>query len=89
MKSPTGTGRFLLQRVAQKRVCPGPVTCQLGQFLRSRPDFRFQDRFDKAVGTSTVRREIEAGWDYYRIQAKWMPGIEAYRTKIKKYMIYK
>lgn len=46
-------------------------------------------RFDKPMGTSSVRKELDAGWDYYKIHSQWLGGIDAYKKRIKKYLIYK
>ena len=46
-------------------------------------------RFDKPMGTSSVRKELDAGWDYNKIHSQWLGGIDAYKKRIKKYLIYK
>lgn len=45
--------------------------------------------FDKAMGTSSVRNCIDAGWDYKNITALWEKEIQNFRLKQKKYLIYK
>ena len=44
---------------------------------------------DKAMGTSSVRRQIEAGWGYPAIIATWRRKLNEFKGKRRKYLIYK
>ncbi len=45
--------------------------------------------FDKAMGTSSVRRMLQGGIPYRRIAASWEVPLSEFRTKREKYLIYK
>jgi uncharacterized protein YbbC (DUF1343 family) len=45
--------------------------------------------FDKAMGTASIRKEILAGWPYRQITRSWEPKLRKFRSKRKKYLIYK
>jgi len=45
--------------------------------------------FDKAMGTNSVRREINAGWTYVAIVNSWRSKLSQFKAKRKKYLIYK
>ncbi len=45
--------------------------------------------FDKAMGTATTRADIQAGKSYKQIVQRWQSGINSYKAKRAKYLIYK
>jgi len=45
--------------------------------------------FDKAMGTSSIRREVAAGWDYRKIIRQWQRALLIFKSKRAKYLIYK
>lgn len=69
------------------------MICYLRDHYSSPRAFRWRrDKiagFDKAMGTSTVRREIVAGKSYRSIVESWRPKINSFKRKRAKYLIYK
>jgi uncharacterized protein YbbC (DUF1343 family) len=51
--------------------------------LFSRPDF-----FDLLAGSSSLRESIQAGLRPEEIRESWQPGLEAYREKRQRYLLY-
>lgn len=45
--------------------------------------------YDRFMGTSTVRKQIEAGESYQTIVASWDRGLRKFAAKRKRYLIYK
>lgn len=45
--------------------------------------------FDKAMGTASIRKSIDMGWDYRKIAKSWENKLRIYKAKRKKYLIYK
>lgn len=45
--------------------------------------------FDKAMGTGTVRKQLQSGWSYQQISNAWEPKLREFRRKRAKYLIYK
>lgn len=46
-------------------------------------------KFDKAMGTSSVRRMIMRGYSYQSISNSWQPALRRFNLKRRKYLIYK
>lgn len=44
--------------------------------------------FDQLAGVGYIREDILAGKSVDEIEAKWQPGLEAFREKRKKYLLY-
>lgn len=44
--------------------------------------------FDKAMGTASVRRGLEAGTDWRALVAAWNPALQVFLAKRQKYLIY-
>lgn len=44
--------------------------------------------FDKLAGVSTLKQQIIAGKSEQEIRASWEPGLSAYKTMRKKYLLY-
>ena len=51
--------------------------------------FFSNNRFDRLVGTSTLREQIIAGKSDKEIRDSWEPGLSQYKEMRKKYMLYK
>ncbi len=49
----------------------------------SRPDF-----FDKLAGNDTLRKKIQSGWSYEKIEDSWQEELTAYKQMRKKYLLY-
>jgi uncharacterized protein YbbC (DUF1343 family) len=48
----------------------------------------FTSYFELLAGTSSLRKQIEAGWDESRIRESWQPALEQFLTKRERYLIY-
>ena len=48
----------------------------------------FTGFFEKLAGTDRLRKAIEAGKSEEEIRAEWQPGLEAFKQKREKYLIY-
>ncbi|MFZ2657403.1 MAG: DUF1343 domain-containing protein [Victivallales bacterium] len=46
-------------------------------------------KFDKAMGSSSIRREIDAGWDYRQIVQGYQKNLDSFIQKRSRYLIYK
>ena len=44
--------------------------------------------FDKVVGTDQIRKSLEAGARIQEIENSWLPELEKFKTKRKKYLLY-
>ena len=53
-----------------------------------RKDAFFTSYFEKLAGTSTLRAQIEAGWDQHRIRMSWQKDLEHFLEIRKPYLIY-
>jgi uncharacterized protein YbbC (DUF1343 family) len=48
----------------------------------------FTPYFESLAGTSSLRRQIEAGWEEEKIRESWQQELEAYLVLREKYLIY-
>ena len=53
-----------------------------------RKDEFFTSYFEKLAGTSTLREQIEAGWDQHRIRMSWQKELDRFLEKRRPYLIY-
>jgi uncharacterized protein YbbC (DUF1343 family) len=62
----------------------------LMQFYQKYPDKEkfFTAYFDKLAGTTKLRQQIKDGLTEDQIRATWQPGLEAFKEKRKKYLLY-
>jgi uncharacterized protein YbbC (DUF1343 family) len=69
------------------------MICHLRDYYSGPSKFHWRPKhygaFDKAEGTDTVRKQVQAGWNYKKIVASWQRKIKNFKTKRKKYLIYK
>ena len=49
----------------------------------------FTSYFEKLAGTTSLRKQIEAGWDEDQIRESWQSDIESYKNIRQKYLIYR
>ena len=76
-----------------------PATTEVAIICHLRDNYSGQSRFvwredkyaifDKAMGTSSVRRGIQSGNSYPQIVRAWNAGLAGFRNKREKYLIYK
>jgi uncharacterized protein YbbC (DUF1343 family) len=55
--------------------------------ISTQTDF-FNTFFNRLAGNSTLRQQIEDGLTEEEIRASWQPGLNAYKTIRKKYLLY-
>ena len=48
----------------------------------------FNNFFDKLAGTDQFRRQIISGTSATEIRKSWQPGLDEFRSKRKKYLLY-
>jgi uncharacterized protein YbbC (DUF1343 family) len=48
----------------------------------------FTTYFDKLAGTAQLRIQISDGWSESQIRESWKPGLEKFKSKREKYLIY-
>ena len=69
------------------------ILCYLRKFYSATGKFAWRkDKlaiFDKAMGTNSIRKEINAGWTYIAIANSWTNKLRKFKAKRKKYLIYK
>lgn len=69
------------------------IICHLRDAYSGTRKFRWRrDKyaiFDKAMGTDSVRKEIQANWSYKQISGVWQPKLREFKKKRSKYLIYK
>jgi len=69
------------------------VTCALAvldTIRRRHPeDFRFLDSFDRLAGTPALRSALESGSSWWEIEAGWSAGLEAFRKRRSKFLLYR
>lgn len=58
------------------------------QFPKDKPFFLANNFFDKLAGTPLLRQQILEGVSESSIRASWAPGLTAYKTIRKKYLLY-
>jgi uncharacterized protein YbbC (DUF1343 family) len=60
------------------------------EFYRQAPDKTkfFEKSFDLLAGSDVLRKQITAGLSEARIRQSWQPGLEAFKTVRKKYLLY-
>ena len=52
--------------------------------------FFLENRFvDKLAGGSSFREQVLAGWTEEQIRASWQEGLQAFKSKRQKYLLYK
>ncbi len=59
-------------------------------FYQSYPDKEkfFTSYFDKLAGTTQLKQQIKDGLTEEQIRASWQPGLEEFKTKRNKYLLY-
>ena len=58
-------------------------------FEKNNQDFFLPNNFfDKLAGTDQLRRQLEAGYDEFKIRSNWQPGLEQFKTVRKQYLLY-
>jgi uncharacterized protein YbbC (DUF1343 family) len=69
------------------------IICYLRKFYSGSGRFVWRNdklaTFDKAMGTNSIRREINAGWTYVAIARSWTSKLRQFKAKRQKYLIYK
>lgn len=67
------------------------ILCHLKKYYPKRFAFKSSKiaTFDKAMGTSRVRKQIMAGYTYKQIIVEWRKPLAVFRRKMKKYFLYK
>jgi len=58
------------------------------QRMKGEPFFLSDRAFDRIAGTSTLRRQLQEGWDEHRIRQSWQADLEAFKNIRKKYLLY-
>jgi uncharacterized protein YbbC (DUF1343 family) len=48
----------------------------------------FISYFDTLAGTDSLRIQVQSGWDEARIRASWQEGLDQYKLKRAKYLLY-
>ena len=74
-----------------------PKTVQIPEYLQwlldayskyPRKEEFFNPFFEKLAGTTTLRRQIEMGWNEEQIRQSWQKDLKHYLEKRKNYLIY-
>ena len=68
------------------------IICYLKKYYSAPNRFHWRSdktaTFDKAEGTSSIRKEVNAGWNFSAIVNSWKNKINQFKAKRKKYLIY-
>ncbi len=69
------------------------IICYIKKMYSRAGKFKWQkDKlaiFDKAMGTDSVRKKIDGGWNYRSIAQSWDKKLRSFKAKRKEYLIYK